>query len=138
MGQARIRRAAKQHEHALLENVSKPGFARVEAIAELIKLDTSNRATRNMLRAPSPDEHMSRQRLRRMGLQEIERKARAMFPHYSYREVKDVARQMFERAWSGRDKEAIARALASNDPRGIRLAIRPRQADERVFGVVQR
>jgi hypothetical protein len=71
------------------------------------------------------DSIMTRQQFRHMSFNEIRRKAKALFPMYSRREINQLARDMFQRAWENRDKELVAKKISSNNPDGLGVAMRP-------------
>ena len=70
------------------------------------------------------DSVMTREQFRAMGFAEIRRRVRLMFPSYSRREVNQLARDMFKRAWAERDKAAIAKRTREN-PVGLGVGLRP-------------
>lgn len=54
---------------------------------------------------------LSRQSLRALGFNEIRRQCRLKFPRYTRREINQLARELHERAWKSRDREAVARVV---------------------------
>lgn len=54
---------------------------------------------------------LSRQALRALGFNEIRRQCRLKFPYYTRREINQLARELHERAWKSRDREAVARVM---------------------------
>lgn len=72
----------------------------------------------------APVDQMSRQQLRQLGLKEIERKLRAMYPGAGRRLIRQYAQWKMREAWAGRDKEGVAKAIREDDAKGVGLGIR--------------
>jgi|SRR5208337_4432659 len=130
MGQARINREKRRKQLQLSAQVSEPGFAKVDAVSELFKLEDRKSPIKiSSMRVMRPGEYlpnsvMSKQQLRAMGKREIERKLRAMYPGAERRVLRAAARVKFFEAWSSRDKAAIAKAVAERTPEGLGVGMR--------------
>lgn len=73
----------------------------------------------------APVDKMTHQQLKRMGLKEIERKLKAMYPGADRKLIRTYARYQLSMAWKNRDQVAVAKAIRENDAKGVGIGMRP-------------
>lgn len=73
----------------------------------------------------APVDQMTRQQLKRMGLKEIERKLRAMYPGADRKLIRKYAQYQLSQAWAKRDKAAVRKAIKENDAKGVGIGMKP-------------